>query len=380
MSKVLCKLLIVTTVPITLRSFLLPYALFFRTKGWQVDAAAHSVSDDTDCVTTFSAVHNIQWHRNPLHWANVLAMRALKRLVIGNAYDIVHVHTPVAAFLTRLALRKLRAEGRVKVVYTAHGFHFYTGSSFASQWLYGGLEKLAAKWMDALVVINQEDEQAAKNKLHIEPFRLLAMPGIGIQPECYQVSTNITAVKSGLELPVNTRIILVVGELNTNKRPLNVLDAFRELECKDTVLLFAGDGPLKETLQAAVNRYGLKERVRLLGLRTDIPELLAVSSMLVLVSVREGLPRCVLEALAARVPVIGSDIRGTSDLLGGGCGILTLLGDQKAVAMAMKEVLQGGSDIQSMVEQASNKIKYYSIDHLLVLHEQLYEKLLKGEA
>src|SRR5262245_32324051 len=109
------KLLIASTVPVTLRAFLLPYAEYFRTRGYRVDALANGVSAFEDCVAGFDQVHEINWSRNPLHPSHFFSVPArIRELVERERYDLVHVHTPVAAFVTRYALRHLRRAGALR--------------------------------------------------------------------------------------------------------------------------------------------------------------------------------------------------------------------------------------------------------------------------
>ena len=120
------KLLLVTTVPGTLRSFLLPFAAHFRRLGWQVDAMACGASASIECQQGFDRVWDVEWSRNPLDPRNLLAAPGvIREIVTRERYDLVHVHTPVAAFVTRYALKDLRRQTDTKIIYTAHGFHFW---------------------------------------------------------------------------------------------------------------------------------------------------------------------------------------------------------------------------------------------------------------
>ena len=184
------KLLMVTTVPTTLRSFLLPFAAHFRAQGWQVDAMACGVSMSAECQQGFDRVWEVKWSRNPLDPRNLLAApQVIREIVTREKYNIVHVHTPVAAFVTRFALKDLRARLGVKVIYTAHGFHFYTGGNPLKNAVFINLEKLAGNWTDYLVTINHEDRQAALQHKLVAPARLVHMPGIGVDLKYYNRQT-----------------------------------------------------------------------------------------------------------------------------------------------------------------------------------------------
>ncbi|MFM2314253.1 MAG: hypothetical protein RLZZ04_3529, partial [Cyanobacteriota bacterium] len=143
------KLLVVTTVPITIRSFLLPFIKHFRSLGWQVDGMAQGISADQDCVANCDRIYDIQWSRNVFDPRNLLAgVSRVKEVVAAQKYDLVHVHTPIAAFVTRYALKDVK---KTKVIYTAHGFHFYRGGSAVKNAIFLSLEKLAGQWTDYLI-------------------------------------------------------------------------------------------------------------------------------------------------------------------------------------------------------------------------------------
>lgn len=158
------KILIVTTIPSTINAFLLPFVEHFRAHGWKVDAMARGISANAQCLAAFDQVWDIEWSRNPLNPLNLIAApQIIQKIVEKEKYDLVHVHTPVAAFVARYALKNLKKRLNTKVIYTAHGFHFYQGGKALKNALFLALEKLAGYWTDYLVVINREDQAAAQN-------------------------------------------------------------------------------------------------------------------------------------------------------------------------------------------------------------------------
>lgn len=175
------RLLIVTTTPFTLRNFLLPFAQYFRSKGWQVDAMAQGVTLDPDCLANFDRVWDMTWSRTPLNPANLLLTpQKVRQIVEKESYDIVHVHTPIAAFVTRYALRSVRKAGKLAVIYTVHGFHRYSRDNPLTNIIFLLLEKLAGSWTDELVVINREDEAAAQLWELVTPGRIHYIPNMGL--------------------------------------------------------------------------------------------------------------------------------------------------------------------------------------------------------
>lgn len=378
----MAKLLQVTTIPITLRAFLLPIPRHFRAKGWQVDAMASGITGCEECKEAFDTVHEVRWTRNPLNPRNLSdAVRRVREVVRHGAYDLVHVHTPIAAFVTRLALRTMRLRGQPKVVYTAHGFHFHAGGHPAKNALFRRLEKMAGKWTDMLIVINREDEQAALRHQLVPPERLRYVPGVGLDITKYDpahvLPEQVQAVRAELGLQPDEKLFLMVAEFNPGKRHADALHAFHRLNRVGTHLAFAGEGKRLGVMTQLADSLSLSGRVHFLGFRCDVPVLLCASVASLLPSEREGLPRSVMESLCMHVPVIGADIRGVRDLLEDGCGLLHRVGDVNQIAEAMAHLLDHPEAARQMGLRGREKMKEYDIRRILSLHETIYEELLR---
>lgn len=139
--------------------FNLPYMRWFHGQGWQVDYASAGEENVPDCDSQYK----ISIARSPLHiFKNLRGLRELKRLLYENHYDILHCHTPMGGVLGRLAARKLWKEHKIKVIYTAHGFHFYKGAPLLNWLLYYPMEKWLSRCTDVIVTINEEDYERAK--------------------------------------------------------------------------------------------------------------------------------------------------------------------------------------------------------------------------
>ncbi len=241
------KLLIATTVPQTLRAFLLPYADHFRSRGWCVDALARLATAAPELEGHFDNLHDAPWDRSPLSPGNLPALSQIARLVQDNGYDIVHVHTPVAAFVTRAALRKLRTAKDAKhpkVVYTAHGFHFYRGGKWRRNLVFRNLEKIADKWTDRLIVINREDFEAAKKYRIVSEDRLVYMPGIGLDFSKYDREDisreDVLAVRTELGLKDDDVLYSMLAEFNPGKRHKDVITALSKTKNPQIHVAFAG--------------------------------------------------------------------------------------------------------------------------------------------
>lgn len=374
------KLLIVTTVPDTLCGFLLPFAHHFRALGWRVDAMAEAVSNCKQSLAAFDRVWDVQWSRQPLDLRNLLvAPQTIREVIIQQEYDIVHVHTPIAAFVTRYALKDLIKKGKIKLIYTAHGFHFHAGGNRWKNALFLLLEKIAGQWTDYIVAINREDEEAAKHYKLVPPEQVRYMPGIGVSLEHYRpdlVSEDkVIEVRQQLGIALETPLFLAIAEFIPRKRHQDILKAFARLTHPTACLALAGDGPLIEQMQKLALELGVQNRVHFLGCREDIPTLLRASVVTLLVSEREGLPRSIMESLCLEIPVIGTDIRGIRDLLEKSCGLLVEVGDIEALCQAMEWILTHPEEAKSMGKRGREQMAAYDLQYILHLHESLYAEV-----
>jgi glycosyltransferase involved in cell wall biosynthesis len=367
------RILMVTTVPSTLRSFLLPFAAHFRSKGWIVDAMACGISASPECQQGFDHVWEVEWSRNPLDPRNLLAApKVIREIVLREKYHIIHVHTPVAAFVTRYALKDIRSEIGAKIIYTAHGFHFYRGGNPLKNAIFINLENL--------VTINHEDKDAALHHELVATGRSRYMPGIGVDLTYYNrdgvCGAAIAQVQQELRLSQHTRLLLSVAEFTPRKHHIDVIVAFAKLARPDVHLAFAGTGPLMPKMKQLAAELGVADQVHFLGNRSDIPVLMKAASANILVSAQEGLPRSVLESLALGTPTIGTKIRGTQDLLIGGCGLLVDVGDVDRLTVAMSELLDRPDAAAKMSQLGRERLATYDLASIVQLHEQLYAEAL----
>ena len=375
------KLLVIAAIPNTLRAFLLPFAEHFRARGWRVDAMAKGVSTDPECVQAFDRVWDVDLCRSPLDPRNLLiAPSQIQDIVVREKYDIVHVHMAVAGFVTRYALRNAIKQGSPKVIYTAHGFNFYRGGPPLHNAIFLTLEKLAGQWTDYLVVMNSEDDSAAKRHHILPPERVRYMPGIGVDISHYGrdgvTDAEVWRVRQEMGLTADTPLFLSIAEFTPRKRHGDMLKAFARVAKPKACLAFAGEGPLMAQMQQLASQLGIQDRVKFLGFRRDIPTLIQAACATILVSEHEGLPRSILESLSMGVPAIGTDIRGIRDLLLSGCGLLVKLGDPAGQAKAMDWILDHPQETQVMGKRGQEAIAAYDLQHILKLHESLYAEAL----
>ncbi len=381
------SLLLVANVAEMFRDFLLPYAEYFRARGWQVDAMGNGVSRSKECAGVFDRALEIDWSRNPLCPSNFMqAPGQIRREVEAANYDLVHAHTPVAGFIARLALhgrsRNHPKNPRPKIIYTAHGFHFHPAGSAVKNFLYRRLEKLAGHWTDYLVVINRTDEMAARKYRLVPPHKLVYMPGIGIDLEHYareSVSiSDVRSVRNELGIPPERQMFLMIAEFTPGKRHRDAVHALAALGDVPVDLVFAGEGPLMDQIRRLTSELNLAHRVHFLGYRKDIPRLIRASMATLLPSEREGLPRSIMESLSLGIPVIATNVRGCRDLLEGGGGILVPVGDPRGLSQAMRWVLAAPERAARMGAMGMRSLQSHDIQRVLSLHDALYHQALSG--
>ncbi len=372
--------LFVTTVPITLEVFLAPFAEHFRSQGWRVDALANGATENERIAGSFDERFDASWSRNPLAPGNLGGTsRRVREIVGAGGYDLVHVHTPVAAFVTRYALRPQPLGTRPLRIYTAHGFHFYEGGHAAKNLVFRSMEALAAGWTDYLVTINQADFEAARSFGAIAEDRVRLIPGIGVDLDRYAPgeasAAAAEAVRTELGIADDAFVVTMVAEMAPVKRHEHLLEALAQTHAENLVVVFVGEGPLEGPLREKALALGVSDRIRWAGYRRDVPAVLAASDALALVSEREGLPRSVLETLAAGRPVIGTCTRGITDAVGD-AGWIVDKHDPAALAAALDHAAASPDEVRVLGERARLRAERYSLDRIISAYEDLYEEAL----
>ncbi len=364
------KILYVTTIGSTM-SFFKTLIRELLDEGHTVDiATSETVKPVPACYREWGCrVFPLPCSRSPLSKGNLTAIKAIRRIVTENGYDLVHCHTPIAAACTRLACRKLRKKKGLKVFYTAHGFHFYKGAPLKNWLIYYPVEKLCAHFTDKLITINHEDFALALKKM--KAGEVLYVPGVGINIDRFRdVSVDRSAKRRELGIPEDAVMLFSVGELNENKNHKTVLNAMTRLERKDVHYVIAGIGPKEEALRQQAESLGLGERFHLLGYRSDIAELLTVADAYVFPSYREGLSVSVMEAMANGLPCAVSRIRGNTDLIDENGGAHFDPYRVEECVSAIEEALNG--DRNAMAAHNKEKIRIFSQQNVFALMRDIY--------
>lgn len=303
------KILYVTTISNTVNAFLIPHIKMLTNMGHKVDVAFNIEQDvKKEIYDMRCKVHKINFKRSPLKNNYYKLIKNVKEIVVAENYNIVHTHTPIASAIVRLACKNI---DNVKVIYTAHGFHFYEGAPLINWITFYPIEKILSRYTNTLITINEEDyERSQKFNAKQTEF----VPGVGIDVKKFEsIDINVDKKRKEINLPENSFIITSVGELNDNKNHQIIIKALGKLNNIKIHYVICGNGSNKQNLIELSKLLGLEKNIHLIGYRKDIPEILAISDAFAFPSKREGLGLSAIEAMASGLPIITSKVHGILD-------------------------------------------------------------------
>ena len=364
------KVLFVATVVKThINAFHLPYIKMFKDKGWETAVCAkNDFENKEDCVIpNCDKFYDLPFERNPFKLNNIKVFKKLRKLIKEEKYDIIHCHTPTGGVLARLAA-KLSGSKKTRVIYTAHGFHFYKGAPIKNWLLYFPIEWLCSFLTDTLITINKEDFEFAQKLMHAKEIKYV--PGVGIDTEKFaNVTCDKAQKRKELGIPENATVLLSVGELNANKNHETVIKATSNL---DVYYIIVGQGGLEEHLKSVAQNHNISDRVKFLGFRNDIVELCKSSDIFVFPSFREGLPVALMEAMASGLPCVASKIRGNTDLIDEGKGgFLFTLDDSDDLTKKLSTIINDvklakyfGNNNIAKIKNFENNVIFKTLDNV----------------
>ncbi|MGG1676771.1 glycosyltransferase family 4 protein [Neobacillus sp. NRS-1170] len=371
------KVLFVASIYGHFAAFHKPFMQMFQEKGYEVHAAGSNSLNSKDELLEMGIIcHDIEFDRSPFSKNNLLAIKKLHHLFQVNYFSLIHVHTPTAAFLTRYVASK---HDQGKVLYTAHGFHFFKGASRKNWILFYPAEKMAKRWTDGLLVMNEEDYQLGKRLGFKENDNMFRVHGVGVNLHEFNPRTEKGMdIKSELGLSSDAVIISCVAELIDRKNQMFLLENWKEVVncCPNAHLLIIGSGKDFDKINTFIHEQGMIN-VHLLGHRRDVPKILAVSDIVTLVSKQEGLPRCLMEAMACAKPIITTNIRGSKDLVENGhCGIVVNLGDHEHLRKSFITLINDEQLRTVYGKNGQQRIQNYSLMNVLSEMEDIYSRYI----
>ncbi|MBE3591907.1 MAG: glycosyltransferase family 4 protein [Thermoanaerobacter sp.] len=371
------KILFIATVKSHILNFHIPFIRYFQNKGYEVHTATKLGNRQGELKNLNVICHNIDFSRSPYSLSNIRALNQLIKVMRENKFSLVHVHTPVGAFLGRLAAKITNTK---PVLYTAHGFHFYKGAPLKNWLIYYTMEKIAAHWTDGLITMNEEDFDIAKKFKLRRKDVVFYVHGVGIDIERYSRNDEERRKKlrGKLGFSEDDILILTVAEINTNKNHMQIIDAIKTFKNYSNIYyLIVGTGEKEKELKNYVLISNLGNRIKFLGYREDIPEILNIIDIFALTSLREGLPRAIMEAMTAGKPIIATNVRGNRDLVVDGVnGYLVPVNDVEATAKAITKLASNKNLRLRMGEEGRKIIQDYAIEKVLKEMDEIYSLYL----
>lgn len=367
------KVLFSATVDSHILQFHLPFLKLFKEKGYEV----HVATNGDEKIPYCDVKHIVSFERNPIKINNLKAIRQLKKICETEKFDIIHTHTPMGSVVTRLAAKKSRKKFNTRVIYTAHGFHFFKGASLRNWLIFYPVEKWLAKYTDTLILINKEDYDLAKKNFSNKCKDIQYVPGVGIDEEKFNfkfTDKDKKKVRDSLKLSDKDFLMIYPAEISKRKRQMWLIDTLSDFLKNNTNvhLLLPGKDSLNGKCQRFVEEIGLKNQIHFLGYRKDIPKLLKVSNLALSSANQEGLPVNVMEAMYVGLPIVGSNCRGNRDLIKDNVnGYLIDLNDKERFSKCVEKIYLNKENKFS--DKSKQIIKDYMLDVVLSKMEKIYE-------
>lgn len=332
-------------------------------------------ANEMNCDHPNIKLRNVEIYRNPFNIQEMkTAYRNVMKILRENKFQMIHCNTPIGGMLGRICGKKA---GVKKVIYTAHGFHFYKGAPVVNWLAYYPIERILAHYTDVLITMNQEDYQRAK-KFHLRKNgKVYYVPGVGIDIDefrCFDVDKK--EIRKSLGLLEEEFVLIVMGDLVKGKNHETLIRAVADCP-KQVKLLICGQGVYRTELENLVKELGLEKQVYLLGYRTDIKALLKSSDAFVFASYREGLSRAVMEAMACGLPAVISDIRGNNELIDENGGFLVQPTDEIGFAKKIKILMADENMRKAMGIYNLKKIQKFSCDEVREAMKKIYRESLE---
>ena len=250
------KVLFTATVDSHILHFHIPYLKWFKEQGYEV----HVATNGNEQIPYCDVKHKVTFERNPIKINNLKAIKQLKQIIDKEKFEIIHCHTPMGGVVTRIAAKKARKEG-TKVIYTAHGFHFYKGAPIIYWILFYPVEKWLSKYTDCLITINEEDFKLATKRFKTKKIELVS--GVGVYKDKFNFELSESEqekLRADLGIKKDDFVFIYAAELSKRKNQTMVINAMNEISKKynNVKLILPGLDSMKQYYQKIVKK--LKKR------------------------------------------------------------------------------------------------------------------------
>ncbi|MBD5509698.1 MAG: glycosyltransferase family 4 protein [Lachnospiraceae bacterium] len=376
------KILIITTAGGFLPQFEMNDVKILAEQGYEIHYASNFDNPvyemDIDMLEKLGLrLHPISIPKSPIHIRRGLkAFREISSIIRQEEITALHCHNPMGGVLGRLAAFVCGA-GKSYVIYTAHGFHFYKGAPFLNWLLFYPAEWLLAMVTDCLITINREDDKRAVKFLHGRLRSAYRIPGVGVDTKKFAPDRNMRRqMRHQLQIADNTFYILSVGEVNRNKNHEVIIRALAELGDSAVFYGICGRGYRQEYLEKLAKKLGVEKQVKFYGFRKDIPQMLQAADCFVFPSKREGLGIAAVEAMAAGLPMITSDCRGTREYMEDGVtGYVCSSGKAAAYAELIRRMKESPAQRKIMSAACRSVAEKFDIKKTDKIMREIYKQL-----
>ena len=356
------KVLLTATVQSHICQFHKPLVEVLHAHGCEVHVAArNNLAEKNGLKLDFvEKVFDVPFSRSPKSKDNLKAEKMLKQIINKGHYDVIHCNTPMGGIVTRIAAKQARKSG-ARLIYTAHGFHFYEGSPKKNWMIYYPVEKYFSRKTDTLITITHEDYRLAKKNFHC---RVEHIHGVGVDEKRYFPVSKEEKLRLRKEMGFgeDQKLLLCVGELLPNKNQKMAIYAMQRIvkQYPDAILFIAGNGSEKENLEHEIKQCGLENNVIMLGYCTHLQDYQHIIDVLVACSYREGLPLNIVESMLSGNPVVASINRGHKELIHDGeNGYLVRRNDSEMMADRVLELFADSY----MSDNLSNNAYGFAMDY-----------------
>jgi glycosyltransferase involved in cell wall biosynthesis len=380
------KVLQLCAVDFTLAKFLAPLCFRLIDEGFEVCAACSETVFLEPLRARGLRCEALPIERSTRPAAHARSYRRLSAWLARERFDIIHVHTPIAALIGRLAAWRRGVPVRL---YTAHGFYFHDDMPLLKRRVHVALERFGGLFQNFLFTQSEEDRQTAIRERIARPDRVLAI-GNGVDlarfnPERLGPAERLR-VRESLGLPVDAPVLGIIGRLVREKGYFELFEACAQLrrEVPGFRLLVIGDALPSDhddsttELRRRVVELGIEDRVVFAGQRPDVPELLNAVDVFTLPSWREGMPRSVIEAMAMGLPCVVTNIRGCrEEIVDGESGWVVPVRDAKTLAERCGALLRYPDQARKMGRAAQSRARsLYSEEMVLQKQIEVYRRLI----
>jgi len=344
------KILQLCTVDFVVKNLLVPLIDRLSIEGFEVRIVCSDGKRVRELRKEGYKIKTIKIIRRISVMSNFISLIEIYRFIKKEKFDIVHVHTPIACVLGRIAAK---IAGVPLIIYTAHGFYFHDGMAKWKRKILISFEKIMGNFFtDLIFTQSKEDKKTAVNEGIIAKNKIYYI-GNGVDINEFNINNtgiNWLAKRKEFDIDSKTKIICFIGRVVREKGIIDLIYAFKNVlnELPNTILLIIGDNSANERdlktkneVISLIDEFDIKEKVVFTGYRNDIRDLLAIVDVFVLPSYREGMPRSVIEAMAMGKAVVATNIRGCrEEVINGKTGYLVPIKNPKRLSEAILKILK----------------------------------------